>query len=212
MADLQAAIGEAGRKALEGLVRAGNTPQKIVRRAQIALLIQEGCSNSEISRRLGINRKTVILWRSRIEGAVAAGWETGNPAAPLANRRPQSGSKRVLTPELVERIVHATLHDKPAGRTHWTTRSLSKHLGVSKMAVQRVWKQQRLQPHRRETFKLSKDERFLEKLQDVVGVYLNPPPNSVVYCVDEKSQIQALDRTQPVWSAKTSSAACGSSL
>jgi hypothetical protein len=98
---------------------------------------------------------------------------------------------------MVERLVHTTLQEKPPGRTHWTTRSLAKHLGISKMAVQRVWKKQKLQPHRMETFKFSKDKLFVEKLTDVVGIYMNPPANSVVYCVDEKSQIQALDRTQP---------------
>jgi len=118
-------------------------------------------------------------------------------AQPLLDRRPKSGPKRVLTPEMVERLVHTTLQEKPPGRTHWTTRSLAQHLGISKMAVQRVWKKQNLQPHRMETFKFSKDKLFVEKLTDVVGTYMHPPANSVVYCVDEKSQIQALDRTQP---------------
>jgi len=201
-------IVEAVRKGLEALVRAGNTAQKIARRARVALLVAEGFRNSEISGILGINRKTVALWRGRVaeptqspvagsEGSDAAEEPDAAAAKSLRDRRSRSGLKRVLTAEMVERIVHTTLHEKPEGRTHWTTRSLAKHLGISKMAVQRVWKQQQLKPHRMETFKFSKDKRFVEKLKDVVGIYLQPPPNSVVYCVDEKSQIQALDRTQP---------------
>ena len=200
---------EGVRKGLETLARAGNTAQKIVRRARVALLAAEGCKDREISRSLGINRKTVALWRKRVgqpetgsavagaEEPVAAETAAVGVAGSLRDRRPRSVRKRVLTAEMVERIVHTTLHEKPEGRTHCTTRSLAKHLKISKMAVQRVWKKQKLQPHRMETFKFSRDKNFVEKLKDVVGVYLNPPPHSVVYCVDEKSQIQALDRTQP---------------
>lgn len=179
------------RKTLEALTRAGNTAQKIARRARIALLASDGNGNSEISRKLGINRKTAILWRHR-----ASQLSAGTPPPELADR-PRKGTPRTATPEMVERIVQTTLGEKPEGCTHWSTRTLAKHLRVSKMMVQRVWKSQQLKPHRTKRFKLSKDKRFLEKLKDVVGVYLNPPPNSVVYCVDEKSQIQALDRTQP---------------
>lgn len=194
---------EAGRRVLEAVARAGNTAQKIARRARVALLAAEGHSDSAIGRTLGINRKTVALWRRRVAEAstLSSAPGTQEPVAAAAeflrDRRPKRGRKRVLTEEMVERIVHTTLHEKPEGRTHWSTRSLARHLKISKMAVQRVWKERKLQPHRMETFKFSKDKRFVEKLEDVVGVYKNPPPNSVVYCVDEKSQIQALDRTQP---------------
>lgn len=251
MAGLAVVISDAIRGGLEGLIRAGNTAQKVVRRARINLMASEGRSDSDISRELGVNRKTVALWRGRMAEPVAAAPAPVRPtvepapaqpavepsiqefvvaetppkpvadkpaqpgsapqsvpkptlkslvqaaAQPLLDRQPKSGPKRVLTPEMVERLVHTTLQEKPQGRTHWTTRSLAKHLGVSKMAVQRVWKKQNLQPHRMETFKFSKDKRFVEKLTDVVGTYMNPPANSAVYCVDEKSQIQALDRTQP---------------
>ena len=212
-------------------MRAGKTAQKVVRRARIALLAGEGLADSQISQQLGVNRKTVALWRER--AAEPGGWEPvvavalpqpgvaappGPPEPPaqtaaalrkasppvgqtaaqrLQDRRPASGPRKVLTLEMVKRIVRTALEVKPEERTHWTTQSLGQHLGVSKMAVQRVWKQEKLQPHRMETFKFSKDKLFLEKLKDVVGVYLNPPANSVVYCVDEKTGIQALDRTQP---------------
>jgi transposase len=223
-------ISATARQGLEALVRAGNTAQKLIRRARIALLASKGLTDSQISQQLGVNRKTVALWRGR--AAVPGGWEPVAVALPqpdvavpppppeppaqtaaaprkasppagktvaqqLQDRRPDSGLRKVLTPEMVKRIVRTTLEVKPEERTHWTTRSLGQHLGVSKMAVQRVWKQEKLQPHRMETFKFSKDKLFLEKLKDVVGVYLDPPPNAVVYCVDEKTGIQALDRTQP---------------
>jgi transposase len=102
-----------------------------------------------------------------------------------------------LSADLVQRVVQTTLHEKPAAATHWSTRTLAEQMGVSKMTIQRIWKANGLQPHRVKTFKLSRDPRFVEKLRDVVGLYLNPPEHALVLCVDEKSQIQALDRTQP---------------
>lgn len=220
-------INDAIRGGLKALTRAGNTAQKLAQRARIVLLASEGQSDSEISRDLNINRKTAALWRKRVaepetqEGAAeptAPGaaepvqqepvtqpttTQTKEKLIPngaaerLRDRRPRSGRKRVVTPEMRQRIIHITLRVKPEGRTHWTTRSLAKHLSISKMAVQRVWKAEKLQPHRMETFKFSKDKDFVKKLTEVVGIYKDPPPNSVVYCVDEKSGIQALDRTQP---------------
>ena len=212
------------RQGLESLVRAGNTAQKVVRRARIALLASQGIPDSQISRELGVNRHTVALWRQR--AAEPGGLEPPPPPAPappspespapvtaarrpeppaagkttaqkLADRRPATGPRPVLTDAMVDRIVRITLREKPEGRSYWTTRALALFLGISKMTVQRVWKKERLQPHRMETFKFSKDKLFLEKLRDVVGIYMTPPPNSVVYCVDEKTGIQALDRTQP---------------
>ena len=221
---LAVVIDDEMRGGLEALTRAGNTAQKVAQRARIVLLVSQGKSDTEISRELDIDRKTATLWRGRIAEPQAAdhtaqpsvereaGAATLSPAAQTAtkekpvseraterlrDRRPQSGPKRVVTPEMRERIIHTTLRVKPEGRTHWTTRSLAQHLGISKMAVQRVWKAEKLQPHRMETFKFSKDKRFVEKLTEVVGIYKDPPPNSVVYCVDEKPGIQALDRTQP---------------
>lgn len=219
-------INDAIRGGLEALTRAGNTAQKLAQRARIALLASQGRSDSEISRKLDINRKTAALWRQRVAEPDAqeptpppaarepepVRPETVTPPAAkqaqeksaservaerLRDRRARSGPKRVVTPEMRQRIIDITLRVKPEGRTHWTTRSLGQHLGISKMAVQRVWKAEKLQPHRRETFKFSKDKDFVKKLTEVVGIYKDPPPNSVVYCVDEKSGIQALDRTQP---------------
>jgi transposase len=217
-------INDAMRGGLEALTRAGNTAQKLAQRARIVLLASQGRSDTEISRELGVDRKTATLWRGRIaepqagdhpaesraerdaeSGMQAPAAQTETKEKPvseraaerLRDRRRQSGRKRVVTPEMRERIIHTTLRVKPEGRTHWTTRSLAQRLGISKMAVQRVWKAEKLQPHRMETFKFSKDKRFVEKLTEVVGIYKDPPPGSVVYCVDEKPGIQALDRTQP---------------
>lgn len=230
MASLPIILSAAARQGLDALVRAGNTTQKVARRARIALLLSQGLKDTEISREVGVHRHTVALWRQRVvePGALevevtpppqptesappALSGSSAQPGIPppgapqpakemtahaLQDRRPNSGHKWVLTVAVVDRIVRVTLREKPEARTHWTTRSLAQHLGVSKMAVQRVWKQEKLQPHRMETFKFSKDKLFLEKLKDVVGIYQTPPANSVVYCVDEKTGIQALDRTQP---------------
>ena len=125
--------------------------------------------------------------------------ETASPQSGLDGLRDQTrpGRKPALAAEFVQSILDTTLHEKPRAATHWSTRTLAKHLGVSKMAIQRVWKAHGLQPHRLETFKLSRDKQFVEKLRDVVGLYLNPPEHALVLSVDEKSQIQALDRSQP---------------
>jgi transposase len=173
--------------ALARLVRGRNTPQQRVLRARIVLQCAEGFANHAIAKKLNINRKTVILWRTRFASEGLEGLEDES--------RP--GRKPAISTELVERIVNATLHDKPAAATHWSTRTLAAKFEVSKMAVQRIWKAHGLQPHRVETFKLSRDPRFVEKLRDVVGLYLNPPEHALVLSVDEKSQIQALDRSQP---------------
>jgi transposase len=158
-----------------------------VLRARILLLASEGLANVAIARRVGANRNTVLLWRRRFaQGGLAA-----------LNDAPRPGRRRTLSTEVVQRIVTTTLQERPRAATHWSTRTLAAHLGVSKMTVQRVWKAHGLQPHRFETFKLSRDPHFVDKLRDVVGLYLNPPEHALVLCVDEKSQIQALERTQP---------------
>jgi transposase len=174
------------RELLEGWVRAHRTPQQVAKRCRIVLLAHEGHSDVAVAEELGLNRHTCRLWRERFmsEGAESL-WEV----AEGRGRKPQSG--------LAERIVKATLGSKPAGQTHWSTRTMAKAQGVDASTVCRIWQQHGLQPHRQETFKLSRDPQFVPKLLDVVGVYLNPPQNTVVLCVDEKSQIQALDRTQP---------------
>ena len=134
------------------------------------------------------NRKTVMLWRRRfVQEGVDALWEVA------AGR----GRKPTYGPEKIQAIVDTTLRAKPKGATHWSCRTLAAAQGISKSAVNRIWQSHNLKPHRTKTFKLSRDAKFLEKLTDVVGLYLNPPQQALVLCVDEKSQIQALDRTQP---------------
>jgi len=157
-------------------------------RARICLMAAEGQSNNAIASKLGVSRPTVILWRRRFK-------EQGCPG--ISSDAPHGVSPRRLDPGKEKAIVEATLQTKPAGATHWSTRSMAHAQGVGKSTVQRIWDAHGLQPHRTKTFKLSRDKRFVEKLTDVVGVYLNPPDKAVVLCMDEKSQIQALNRTQP---------------
>ena len=178
----------AQRRTLETWVRARTTPQRTVLRAQICLLAAEGESNNAIAKQLGTSRPTVLQWRERFQ-------EQGPPG--LAEDAAHGPSSKALPPEKVKAIIEATLHSKPKDATHWSTRTMAQAQGVSNATVARLWDAHGLQPHRVETFKLSRDQRFVEKLTDVVGVYLNPPDKAVVLCVDEKSQVQALDRTQP---------------
>ena len=135
-----------------------------------------------------MNRNTVILWRKRfVETGLDGLWDV----APGRGRKPTYEIGKIAA------IVEATLQTEPAGMTHWSCRTLAEQQGVSKSTVNNIWRAHNLQPHRTETFKLSRDPKFLEKMTDVVGLYLNPPQKAIVLCVDEKSQIQALDRTQP---------------
>jgi transposase len=173
---------------LEAWVRAPTTPQKIALRSQICLLAHEGKGNRQIARQLGTSRPTVLLWRARFADAGVPGLEHEPARKPSSQR---------LDEELIKKIVDSTLQTTPPDATHWSTRTLGRHLGVSHMTVARVWDSHGLQPHRVRRFKLSRDKQFVEKLTDVVGLYLNPPDKALVLCVDEKSQIQALDRTQP---------------
>jgi transposase len=177
------------KKRLRFLARAGKTPQKIALRARIILGASEGLANNAIAGQLGISRPTVLLWRNRFERFGVSG---------LLKDAKRTGRKKAIAPEVVQQVVEATLHTTPKGATHWTTRSMAQAQKLSHMTVQRIWKQHGLQPHRLETFKLSQDPRFVEKLRDVVGLYLNPPAKALVLSVDEKSQIQALDRTRPL--------------
>lgn len=176
------------RKRIEFLVRSPKTPQKIAERARIIWLASQGVSNCRISRDLKMSRPKVLRWRERFEISGVRGLYQG------ASR---PGRKGPDTDETEKRIVELTLHSKPKAETHWSSRTLAKEAGVSKSTVQRIWRKHRLQPHRVETFKLSRDKQFVEKVKDVVGLYLNPPDRALVLSVDEKSQIQALDRTQP---------------
>jgi transposase len=176
------------RVTLERWVSAHGTPQSLARRARVILLAAAGESNSSIARRVGVGRPTVIACRRRF---CQEGPEGLTRVSPGRGRKPQ------IAPEKVAEIVEATLHTKPPGETHWSCRSMAAAQGVSPATVQRIWDAHNLKPWRVDTFKLSNDKRFVEKLTDVVGLYLNPPEKALVLCVDEKSQIQALDRTQP---------------
>ena len=177
------------RELLEGFVRAGTTPQKIALRIRIVLGSADGVANHRLAAELGTSRPTVLRWRQRFERAGLEG---------LLEDAPRPGRKRRLTREKEEAIVNATLYSKPTGATHWSVRMLAQAQRVSPATVYRVWKAHRLQPHRVQRFKLSSDPRFFHKLHDIVGLYLNPPEKALVLSVDEKSQIQALDRTQPI--------------
>ena len=169
-------------------VSAHHTPQQVAQRCRIILAAANGGQDKDIAAAMQINYKTVALWRQRFcsEGPDCL-WEV----AAGRGRKPQ------FTAEKIEEVVNATLQTKPAGATHWSCRTMADKQGVSKSTVNRVWQSHGLQPHRTKQFKLSCDPKFLEKLTDVVGLYLNPPEKALVLCVDEKSQIQALDRTQP---------------
>jgi transposase len=182
-------IDEGQRRQLESLLRAGATPQKIVRRCQVVLLASQGMANHAIAQQTGLSRPTVLAAR-----AAFANQGTAGICAPQKRKR----SRPVLTPELEQRILDTTLKTRPARATHWSARVLAAKLGVSRMMVQRVWQRYDVQPHRVQKFKISNDPNFEDKVRDVVGLYLDPPDRALVLCVDEKSQIQALDRTAPI--------------
>jgi transposase len=164
-------------------------PFRLVQRARIIRLAAEGVLNQDIAKQLEISRPTVQLWRERFLALRVSGLEKD---APRPGRKPKLSAGKIAA------VVEATLHSTPPNATHWSTRTMAQAQGISEASVRRIWRQHRLKPHLVETFKLSRDKRFLEKLCDVVGLYVNPPDQTLVLCVDEKSQIQALDRTQPL--------------
>jgi transposase len=173
---------------LQQWVSAFGTPQQVALRSQIILSAAEGKSDNGIAGQLKINRKTVTRWRDRFnQEGLDSLWEVA----------PGRGRKPIYGPEKIKSIVDATLCSKPKGMTQWSCRLMAASQGVSKSTIHNIWHSHNLKPHRVKTFKLSRDTKFLEKLTDVVGLYLNPPQQAMVLCVDEKSQIQALDRTQP---------------
>jgi transposase len=173
----------------EALVRSGLTPQRVARKCRVVLLASQGVANHAIAQQTGLSRPTVIAVRRAFARAGIAGIQ-----------RPQKRNKPspILTPALQQKILDTTWKTKPSGETHWSVRSLARHLGLSRTMVHRVWQRFDIQPHRVEKFKLSHDPQFEEKVRDIVGLYLNPPDRALVLCVDEKSQIQALDRTRPL--------------
>jgi transposase len=173
---------------LEGLVAGRNTPQKLVWRARIVLLWAQGAGVTAIVRATGKTKRTAYRWRDRyLERGVAG----------LERDASRPGRKPPLSAAVIERVVNLTLNEKPPAGTHWTARKLAKAVGLSHTSVQRIWAAHGLKPHLVRSFKLSNDPKFCEKVQDIVGLYLDPPDKALVLCVDEKSQIQALDRTQP---------------
>lgn len=173
---------------LDRWVRGKSFPLRLVQRSLIVRRAADGVQNQAIAQELGISRPTVQLWRQRFLALRLEGLEKD---APRPGRIPK------IPVEKVQAVVEATLHTTPLNATHWSTRSMADAQGVSEATIRRIWKQHNLKPHLIKTFKVSRDKHFVEKLYDVVGLYLNPPDKSLVLCVDEKSQIQALDRTQP---------------
>jgi transposase len=177
------------RTKLDTWASARSIPFRIVQRAKIIRMAADGVLNQDIAKKLSISRPTVQLWRQRFLSLRLAGLEKD---APRPGRLPRIPQKKVNA------VVEATLHTTPANATHWSARSMAKAQGISEATVRRIWKQHNFKPHLVETFKLSRDKHFIEKLCDVVGLYVNPPDKAIIFCVDEKSQIQALDRTQPL--------------
>ncbi len=177
------------RTELQHWARGHAVPYRQVLRARIVLAAAQGRSNDQIAQALRTRPNTVGLWRRRFALLRLEG---------LRQDAPRTGRRPCLSPAVVQRILRTTTSEKPRGDTHWSTRSLARRLGVSHMTVQRVWTEHGLQPHRTRSFKLSRDPRFVEKLIDVVGLYMNPPERAVIFSVDEKPQVQALERTQAV--------------
>ncbi len=176
------------RQALSTLAARRTTAQALAMRARIVLACAQGAENKQVADALGVCQATVGKWRRRF---VERGIEG-------LHDEPKPGVPRTITDEMVEAVIVRTLESRPREATHWSSRLMAKESGLSTSSVQRIWRAFGLQPHRSETFKLSSDPLFIEKVRDVVGLYLNPPERAVVLCVDEKSQVQALDRSQPV--------------
>jgi transposase len=173
---------------LEAWARRRTTAQALALRSRIVLAAADGLTNTEIAERLGTGRPMVTKWRRRFAEHRFDG---------LVDE-PRPGRPRTISDEQVDRVITKTLEATPKDATHWSTRSMAKEVGLTQTAVSRIWRAFGLQPHRQDTFKLSRDPLFVDKVHDVVGLYLNPPERAVVLCVDEKSQIQALDRTAPI--------------
>jgi transposase len=176
------------RAQLEAWARRRTSAQALAQRSRVVLLAAEGLKNTEIADRLAVSRNMAMTWRARFAEQRLDG---------LLDE-PRPGRPRTITDEKVEEVIVRTLETTPRDATHWSTRSMAREVGLTQSAVLRIWRAFGLQPHRQETWKLSKDPQFIDKVRDVVGLYLNPPERAVVLCVDEKSQIQALDRTAPI--------------
>lgn len=176
------------RQRLDSLAHRSRSAPQVARRARIILACAEGTDSKTVARRLHVTPATVCKWRGRFITHRLDGLYD----------EPRPGAKRTITDEQIEQVIIRTLETTPRGATHWSTREMAKAMGMSRMAVNRAWHAFGLQPHRTETFKLSNDPLLVEKVRDIVGLYLHPPTHAAVFCVDEKPQIQALDRTQPL--------------
>ena len=181
-------LSEPERAELERWARRRTSAQGLAMRSRIVLLAGDGLNNTEIAARLNMSVSAVRRWRKRFCEHRLDG----------LSDEPRPGQPRKITDEMVEEVIVRTLETTPKDATHWSTRSMAKEVGLTQSAVHRIWRAFGLAPHRQESWKLSKDPQFIDKVRDVVGIYLNPPERAVVLCVDEKSQIQALDRTAPI--------------
>jgi transposase len=182
------ALTDVERETLERWARRPNSAQALAMRCRIVLACAEGGSDVRIAEALGLHRATVNKWRRRFSERRLDG----------LHDEPRPGQPRKITDDDVERVIVKTLEEQPSNATHWSTRSMADATGLNQTAISRIWRAFGLKPHQAETFKLSPDPQFIDKVRDIVGLYLNPPDAAVVLCVDEKSQIQALDRTAPV--------------
>ena len=176
------------RERLESLAHRSRSQPLLARRARVVLACAEGLDNVSVARKLRASISMVGKWRARFLKARVEG----------LHDEPRPGAPRKVSDEQVEKVVIQTLESTPRGQTHWSTRGLAEATGLSRMTISRIWRAFGLQPHRSDTFKLSPDPLLIEKVRDIVGLYMNPPDHAIVFCVDEKSQIQALDRTQPL--------------
>ncbi|MFN7021777.1 MAG: IS630 family transposase [Phycisphaerales bacterium] len=176
------------RDELRALVRQPRTPRALADRCKVVLLDDSGLTYAAIGAKIDMREQTVLKWRSRFLRHRLAGLKD----------LPRPGVGKTITDEQVAEVVRKTLHEKPPDATHWSTRSMAAATGISRTSINTIWRAFNLQPHRTETFKLSTDPNFVEKTRDIVGLYMSPPENAVVICCDEKSQMQALDRTQPL--------------
>ena len=181
-------VTDQAREQLQIMANSRTLPYAVVRRAQIILMSSDGLSNITIAKKVGLSGRMVGIWRQRfIHQGLMGLYDEPKPGAP-----------RSISDDQVSNLIQQTLNKKPPNGTHWTCRSIAKETGISKSTVQRIWSTFGIQPHRQKHFTLSTDPFFVEKVRDIVGLYLNPPDKAMVLCVDEKSQVQALDRTQPV--------------
>ncbi len=179
---------EVERAELVALVRAPRTPRALADRCRVILLDEQGLTYAAIGDKIGMREQTVLKWRKRFL----------TDRLPGLKDKPRPGIKRTITDAMIAEVVRKTLEDKPPDATHWSIRSMAAATGISRSSINVIWRSFNLKPHRTETFKLSTDPKFVEKVRDIVGLYMSPPEHAVVICCDEKSQMQALDRTQPL--------------